>query len=147
MKKILFILISGIIFAGCEPNEELYKELDKEKDPYSENIEYTLTEGDYSTIENLLTGDDTTFTEYLGDNGNSIIEGFPVNDIIPLFLEEKYPALGKNSEAKITYNFIPAYLEKFDNVVVDTLTDISYSGDEPDEEIPGILKDSILPRA
>ena len=142
MKKILFILISGIIFAGCEPNEELYNKLDKEKEPYSENIEYTLTESDYSTINNLLPAEDSAYVDYIGDN--SFTEGFPVNEILPLFLDDKFPALDKNSEAKITYNFIPAYLEKFDKVTDDTLTDITYSGEEPDEEIPGLLKDSLL---
>mgnify|MGYP000332455873 FL=1 len=142
MKKILFILIFGIIFAGCEPNEELYNKLDKEKEPYNENIEYTLTEGDYSTMESFLTGEDTTFIDYIGDN--SIAEGFPVDNIIPLFLENKYPVLNKNSSAKITYNLIPAYLKKFNEAVVDTLTDIAYSGEEPDENIPGLL-DSIRP--
>jgi len=165
MKKILFILISGIIFTGCEPNEELYNKLDKEKEPYNENIEYTLTESDYSTMESLLTGDDTTFTEYIDDN--SITEGFPVNDIVPLFLEDKFPALDKNSSAKITYNFIPAYLKKFDKNLVRTITENHYEsldfapeeetgeptdrnyfiGEEPNEFIPELLKDSILPFA
>jgi len=165
MKKILFILISGIIFTGCEPNEKLYNELDKEKEPYNENIEYTITESDYSTMEGLLTGDDTTFTKYIDDN--SIAEGFPVNDIIPLFLEDKFPALDKNSSAKITYNFIPAYLKKFNKNKVYTLTENHYEsfdfasenetgeptnryyfiGEEPNEFIPELLKDSILPFA
>ena len=145
MKKILFILISGIIIAGCEPNEELYKELDKEKDPYSKNVEYTLTESDYSTISGLIPKEDSAFVDYVNDN--SFREGFPVNKIVPLFLGERYPALGKSSEATIHYNFIPNYLKKFDEVVVDTLTEVTYSGEEPDEEIPVLLKDSLLPFA
>ena len=145
MKKILFILISGIIFAGCEPNEELYNKLDKEKEPYNKKIEYTLTESDYSTISGLIPEKDSALVDYVGDN--SFKEGFPVNNIVPRFLDDKFPALDKNSEATINYNFIPAYLKKFDEQFVDTLTGVTYSGDEPDNEIPAILKDSILPLA
>jgi len=145
MKKILFILISGIIAFGCEPNEELYEKLDKEKDPYSEKVEYTLTESDYSTISDLVPEEDSVYVDYVGDN--SFAEGFPVNDIVPLFLADKYPALDKNSEATINYNFIPGYLDKFNNEFpVDTL-ELTYSGEQPDEEIPVLLKDSILPFA
>ncbi|MFP4449098.1 MAG: hypothetical protein ACLFPH_10225, partial [Bacteroidales bacterium] len=54
MRKLIYLsIIAGLLIAGCEPNEELYKELDKEIEPYHENIEITLTPDNYSTISQL----------------------------------------------------------------------------------------------
>jgi hypothetical protein len=145
MKKILFILLSGIIAFGCEPNEELYEKLDKEKEPYHENIEYTLTSADYSSITNLIPEKDSVYRDYVESNG--FYEGFPVKDIIPLFLGDKFPALNKGSQATINYNITPRYLEKFNDVSIDTLDDVTYSGTQPDDSIPGMLKNSLLPLA
>jgi len=145
MKKLIFILLSGIIAFGCEPNEELYEKLDKEKEPYSENIEYTLKSQDYSTISNLLSGKDTIFRDSI--RSTSFDDGFPIKDIIPLFLADKFPALKGGSQAAINYNMTPAYLKKFDKVIVDTLEGVTYSGTEPDDNIPQILKDSLFPLA
>ncbi len=145
MKKILFILLSGIIAFGCEPNEELYEKLDKEKEPYHENIEYTLNSGDYSTISNLIPEEDSVYVDFVESNG--FYEGFPVKDILPLFLADKFPALKGGSQATINYQITPRYLDKFNEVIVDTLDGVTYSGTEPDDNIPGILKDSLLPLA
>jgi hypothetical protein len=147
MKKILFILISGIIAFGCEPNEELYEKLDKEKEPYNENIEYTLKSQDYSTISNLLTGKDTIFRDSI--RSTSFEDGFPIKDIVPLFLADKFPALKKESQATLHYEITPSYLSNFDEVKSYdyNLNEDTLSGTDPDDIFPEMLGDSILPFA
>jgi hypothetical protein len=145
MKKLIFILLSGIIAFGCEPNEELYEKLDKEKEPYNASIEYTLKAEDYSTISGLLSGRDTIYRDSI--RSSSFEDGFPIKDIIPLFLTNKFPALKKESQATVHYEITPSYLSSFDKVKSFELEGDTLSGTEPDEIFPVMLEDSILPLA
>src|SRR6056297_1779013 len=154
MKKILFITIAltGIIFFGCNPNKELYDKLDEQKEPYHENIEYTLKPSDYETVSDLaledaVTTNDSTVAYAIEENESFTDEG-PASEYIPAFLGYKFQALKKNSSAKVTYNYTPPYLDKFSNVFKDTLEQRFYDSleinffspdDAPGDLIPTIL--------
>ena len=162
MKKILFVLMVGLIFAGCEPNEELYDKLDEQQGPYNEQIAYTLQSADYSRISDLV--EDSVVSEYIEDNYKFHAD-HPIKEIFPLFLDDKFPALDKKSKVNLTYDYSPGYLEKFNDVVVDTLSAANYDtlatydtlefgddveflmGEQPDKYLPQLLSNELRPFA
>ncbi|MFW6095465.1 MAG: hypothetical protein ACOC8S_03380 [Bacteroidota bacterium] len=145
MRKLIYLsVIVGLLFAGCEPNEELYKELDKEKEPYSDNIEDSLTSDDYSTIKELAlakakTAEDSSKANSI-ENYESFSSSRSPENYIPLYLSEEYKALDKGSNAKVTYNFYvgePEYLSKFGSADVYTLNEEDYDSMGEEEGEPG----------
>jgi len=112
MKKLLFLsIITGIFLAGCNPNEELYDELDKvTSDAYTDQLEYTLTEGDYSTIADLALADaetpeDSSRIENIDEYG-AFADEFKAADYVPAFLANKYIALDQGSVIRVNYNYM-----------------------------------------
>jgi len=154
MKKILFITITltGIIFFGCNPNDELYDKLDKQKAPYHEDIEYTLKPSDYESVSDLALGkavnaQDSSIAYAIEENESFSDEG-PASEYIPAFLSYKFQALKKNSSAKVTYNYTPPYLDKFSTVFKDTLEQRFYDSLDVNffspDNAPGDLIPTIL---
>lgn len=95
MKKIIYLIILGAFFIGCNPLEDIYNGLDESI--ISGDIEYTLTDEDYEDLD-LSYG-----------NFNSVDQA---NEILPDFLSDKFPALGKVSTALITvdvYKLVETY--------------------------------------
>ena len=145
MKKILsYILGIGLLITACDPMDEIYDDLDKIENPYTENVELTLTDADYESV-----GADN----YYFDDAN------PAADLIPGILSEKYPALEYGSSALVTYNFGMGYpdLSDYSGATYYNLTDADYnsasqvvgvaqyfSPENPaDDYIPAILSASI----
>ncbi|AUS04730.1 membrane lipoprotein lipid attachment site-containing protein [Pseudotamlana carrageenivorans] len=90
MKKILFLLVAvGAMLAGCNPMEDVYKELDKVENPIVGSSEYTLQDDDYSAMGLSFSSFDTEDQ---------------AKEEIPGFLETLYPFWGNGSQALITYN-------------------------------------------
>jgi len=112
MKKFLFLsIIASILLAGCNPNEELYDELDKKtSDAYTDQFSYSLTEGDYSTITDLALEDATTpeDSNMIGmiEEYHAFADEFGAADYIPQFLGNKYVALDQGSSINVTYNYM-----------------------------------------
>jgi len=95
MKKILYMVsLLAVIFAGCDPMEDVYNDLDaKGGDKNIQELEYTLTDADYSAI---------------GDNPakyKSFSSYDPAADFLPAFLGEKYATLDENSVINVTYMY------------------------------------------
>jgi hypothetical protein len=154
MKRIIFITITltGIIFFGCNPNKELYDKLDEQKEPYKEDIKYTLKPSDYEDVKDLALEDAVTTQDsavaYSIEENESFTDEAPASEYIPAFLEYKFQALKKNSSVKVTYNYTPPYLEVFSSVFKDTLDQEYYDSldvsifspdDAPGDLIPTIL--------
>lgn len=97
MKKInkIFwaIFLGSIIFVSCDPNKDLYNQMDKEKEPYNEHLEYTLTEADYGRFEGFI------------EDYNAFSDSFPAMDYIPDILKIRFPTLNLESSAMVTYNY------------------------------------------
>lgn len=154
MKKLILIILAltGIVFFGCNPNDDLYKDLDESKEPYKESFDYTLKPDDYETIKQLaeeraVTPEDSSLAESIETN-ESFSDETPVSDYIPPFLAYKFQALKEESAIRVTYNYIPPYLEKFSSVFKDTLEQKYYDSldvsvfspdDAPGDLIPTIL--------
>src|SRR6056297_595418 len=165
MKKIVYLLtLLMVVFSACEPNEELYEQLDETKDPYNGSVEYTLTANDYETITSLALAnatneDDSTWAEYVTEF-EAFNDKYPGSEYIPHLLPDLFPAYNKNSSANVTFNYIadiPAELATYANAKVIEFTSNYYNSVNeyvgaaeyfypeyhPDFYIPDILKDSI----
>lgn len=94
LKKIFLLSFVGVgmLFTACEPNEELYEELDEIKKPFNEEVEYTLIEDDY-----------TRFDGFIEDN-LAFSDSFPSMDYIPEVLKVRFVTLKEESTAQVTYN-------------------------------------------
>lgn len=90
MKKILYsLLVFSMVFASCEPLEDINNIVDATEIPIVGKTEYTLIDTDYSAL-NLENG-------RLG----SVEE---VNEKLPAFLTDKFNFLGNESEVTLGYN-------------------------------------------
>ncbi len=128
MKKIIFSLSALIILlAGCNPNKEIYKQLDAAQGPFTQNINYTFKDADYTTTSKLA----LAYAQNAQDSANiKAIDTYKsfgphreASDYVPLFLEATFLAPDSGSAASITYKY--DYSQVFtDNVVIthDTLT-------------------------
>ncbi|TNJ45366.1 hypothetical protein KFZ70_06360 [Tamlana fucoidanivorans] len=84
-----YVMIIGFILVGCNPNQDIYDEIALNAKPISGDVAYTLTEEDY-----------TEELELRFPNFGSEDEA---KELIPILLEDKYPALKDGSSAFITY--------------------------------------------
>ncbi|MBS0012174.1 MAG: hypothetical protein KFF49_12235 [Bacteroidales bacterium] len=111
-KAIYFIMAISIILASCDPMAEIYDELEQMDTGYASEFVYDLTSDDYAAIADLTSnGAAASFIE----NNEAFSDEYPASLYVPAYLEELYPALGKNSIGKIGYNFSMAYPEYLDN--------------------------------
>lgn len=93
-KKIFLLGLVGIglFFTACEPNDELYEELDRKKQPYNDKVEYTLVETDYTRFGGFI-------RDYL-----AFSDSFPSMDYIPDILKVRFVTLKEESTAQVTYD-------------------------------------------
>lgn len=90
MKKILLLLtVFSMVFASCDPMEDINKELDGVETVIVGEAEFTLTDADYDDLGLNFTNFGST------DEAKSMIPGH---------LSEKYPVWGKNSSALVTFS-------------------------------------------
>lgn len=96
MRKKIYFSVMAILFllVGCEPNQDLYEELDSLQRPYSRSIEYTLVAADYNAIGGVVASQQA----FTSDN--------PAMDHIPTLLSRKFVALNVGSSAMVTYNML-----------------------------------------
>ncbi|HRW62469.1 MAG TPA: choice-of-anchor J domain-containing protein [Bacteroidales bacterium] len=165
MKKLLYILILLIVgFSSCDPNEDIYKELDDLKQPYSGQVEYIFSTNDYEDAAAIamamaINEQDSTWAGYLEDF-EAFNDSFPASEIVPHLLAGLFPAYNKNSVANVTYNYIadlPGDLAVYttaeqysfasdDYADVDSLVNITgyfYPEFNPDLYVPSILENNV----
>lgn len=165
MKKLVYLLTLLIVaFSACDPNEEIYEQLDELKEPYKGSVEYTLTSNDYETLTSLAlanasNAEDSTWAEYITEF-EAFNDSFPGYDYIPHLLPDLFPAYNNKSVANVTFNYIadiPYELEIYSNAgeiefssnfykAVNENVGVAgyfYPEYNPDLFIPNILKDSI----
>jgi len=134
MKKIfLYIPLIALFLASCDPLSDVYSELDEAKVPYKEAINYTLTSADYkvaskAALAKATNKADSTLAKSI-ESSLAFNTTFTANDYVGTILSTNFPALNKNSVAKVTYNYsegTPAYLSDLVNAESITLTDNDY---------------------
>ena len=90
MKKIIYCLaILGTTMMSCNPNEDIYNELDAQASPIVGDAVYTLTDDDYDALS-LNYG-----------NFNSTEDA---KDMIPGLLSDIFPVWGLGSSALVSFN-------------------------------------------
>lgn len=121
MKTVNYIfagfILAFLMLSACNPNEDLYDNLDSKQEPYNEKIEYTLTDADYGSF-------DGSIKTYKAFNDTA-----PAMDYVPGLLAQKFVALNLKSAINITYNFmIVDTVKAWGNVVFGyTLTEDDYN--------------------
>ena len=130
MKHIsIFSIIAGLLFmTGCDPNKELYEELDRAQQPYHKAIEYTLLPADYTSVGGVVS------------SIQAFTEAHPAMDYVPGMLSRKFIALNLGSSAMVHYNFLladPLWLHAGFGY---ELTEADYAG----LGVPGAFSPSIL---
>lgn len=89
MKKIIYLIaILGVALTGCNPNEEIYNEIDAQESPIVGDASFTLSDEDYDDL-------DLSF-----GNFNSVDDA---KSMLPAFLSDKYPVWGAGSSALVTF--------------------------------------------
>ncbi len=99
MKKIIYCLvILGLAITSCNPNEDIYNQLDAQEEIIAGDVEYTLTDEDYDELEKTF------------GNFNSEDEA---KTLIPGLLASKFPVWGLGSSANVTFDlYAPKREEK-----------------------------------
>lgn len=100
----------ALAFASCEPMEDVYDEIDANKGfEYVQNIEYTLSAEDYSSISKMAlvsatNADDTVKAKAIESLLSFSDERLAAN-YLPGFLDNKYQTFDPTSSAIITYSY------------------------------------------
>jgi hypothetical protein len=112
MKKIFYsFAILSLLFASCNPMEDIYNELDAKENVISGEAKITLADADYTS---------------LGLNFGNFSSTNDAKEMIPGFLSNKYPVWGKESLAEVTFKlYAPKRNEK--SLAVYTVTSQDYS--------------------
>ena len=101
MKKIIYLICSGLIaFTSCDPMEDVYQELDAQKDAglYNKDMALTLTTANYQSLKGK-----TGVPSYVNNSFYFATEEEAAT-LIPLYLNAAFPQLDNGSSAAVTYN-------------------------------------------
>ena len=103
-----FLIIVAVALTACNPMEDINKQIDQQAPAPSEKFDYTLTDADYATIKSLALADaaskaDSSVAKAIATK-SALPEGYAAQ-YIPTVLGNNYIALGKESVAKVSYNF------------------------------------------
>lgn len=146
MKKIIYCLaILGITFVGCNPNEDIYKEIDAIDNPIVGQDDYTLTSEDYDALE-------LSYGSFSSEED--------AKTMLPAFLSELYPSWGEGSAVTVGYQLYIGSAEGVSDYTGDDPEDIYqlsnadyattgsdafgfYPNEDSDDHIPGILDTEI----
>ncbi|MCF8339023.1 MAG: hypothetical protein K9I74_13690 [Bacteroidales bacterium] len=148
LKKIIYVaVLIGVFLTGCNPNDEIYDDLDKAAEPYTKKIEIALEGTDYSEISEMLYQIEDTTAGDIIDNNNYFSEQAPAADHVPLLLNDRYPEYGKGSKAIVTYDYyLGEKTFEFNNRDYEWFADDSisnnqyfYSDNPPEDNIPDYL--------
>lgn len=100
--------LAVLTLASCDPMHDVYEELDKDKLPVNNKIEYTLTGDDYTNISKQAlaiaeNAADSALAKSIASK-QAFNETFKAPEFVPALLTKMYPQLGFTSTAQVTYN-------------------------------------------
>ncbi len=159
--KYITIVLFGV-FSSCNLINPLEDELDALDNKLNKQIEYTLSNEDFSTLTNLalyIYPDDTVNIDFINNN-RYFTETVPAAQYVPLFLNNKFPNFGAGTYADISYNYsgeMPDNLQSYTKLPKYMLTSDDYQSinDDvlaagylypvfgPEKHLPQILKEQI----
>ncbi|MCD4832579.1 MAG: hypothetical protein K8R31_02200 [Bacteroidales bacterium] len=146
MKKILslFILSGLIVFSACDPMEDIYNEIDADREPVNAEVSYTFTADDYAAaseyaIKDAVTVEDTANAEDIEDM-EAFNMYYTAETYVPYVLTDMYDVLNDGSVATVTYdNYIGGldYLDNFGSADAYELVTADYDAMGEGEDEPG----------
>lgn len=100
--------LAVLTLASCDPMHDVYEELDKDKLPVNNKIEYTLVKADYKAIsesaEKLAQTDEEKALAKNILSKEAFNDTYVASEFVPALLAQKFPQLGFTSTAQVTYN-------------------------------------------
>ncbi len=117
-----YIIIFGLLFSACNPNKEIYEELDSLKKPYKADLEYSLKDADYTALSKLLKDSAESAAKYIGKM-KAFGKNVPVSKYAGVFLDNKFIAPKNNSSCHLHYRYS---VNEYDSINVYELTDDDY---------------------
>ena len=92
--SLLFLVAGLLLISGCDPNKELYEELDRAQEPYNKAIEYTLVPADYTSVGGVVS------------SIQAFTETYPAMIYVPAMLARKFIALNLGSSAMVHFRYL-----------------------------------------
>ncbi|MDR1671207.1 MAG: choice-of-anchor J domain-containing protein [Alistipes sp.] len=123
MKKLLYLLIAvaGVGFAACSDQDAVVDKIidDAKKGLYAAQLDYTLTDADYSAISSAANTEAETDADKalaVAVNSTKALNGYATAEtFVPARLAALYPALRQGSSVNVTYKYTdgrPEYLSR-----------------------------------
>lgn len=100
-----------ITFSACNPNEDIYDDLDNAKPEYEGLVEnFVFSSDDYSTasknaLKVAVTHDDSTYAKFI-NSMEAFNKFYTAEDYVGSIIADYFPEYGKNSRAYVTYNYV-----------------------------------------
>jgi hypothetical protein len=144
MKKIIYLLVLGAIFVGCNPLDDIHSDIDAQDNPVIGIDAFTMTSEDYANI--VEQGDDDDPDYYETFEAFSDVDDAKV--MLPAFLSDKYPYWGNGSAVTVSFNLYdgnPEDVSAFTNADVYNLGADEYITNNsnaflPSEDVEGTLE-------
>jgi len=113
-KFLLIISLAVLLFTACDPNKDIYDNYNNSIKPYSEQINITLVDADYTATKtyNLPFAQNAIDSNAVKaiDTYKSFASTRPADIYVPLFLKKTYIALDSASQATVTYKIDNSYV-------------------------------------
>ena len=98
MKKIIYLsAFLGIILMGCNPNEDIYNDIDGQENPVVGTDAFKMSSDDYAELS-----DETNNDFYETYESFSSIDD--AKSVLPEFIADRYPFWGKGSSVTVDFN-------------------------------------------
>lgn len=120
--KYKFFLIAVLLFGACDPLEDEIAVIEAENSIPTDDIEYTLTEDDYETADEVC--------ECAGFGSFSDVEDVKIG--VPAVLADVFPALGNGSSAIVTYDLFRGFTAPEAEAFLDAADDARHTVTEAD---------------
>lgn len=139
MRKIFSLLfVVTVLFSACNPNKDIYDDLDEQKEAYHNTVDLTFTDSDYETAGKLALATAQNASDsskaYAVKNYKNFSDYVSAADFVPAYLANRFLAYGENSVANVTYKFYLGslnYLNSFGDAESYELTDADYEAMGP----------------
>lgn len=147
MKNIfIYLLLFGLVLTACNPNKEIYDELDAMKVPYRTDLEYTLTDDDYSAIADLA--EDAATTEEEMEMAAAIADmmafskNIPVSSYVGPYLDGIFIAPDSGSSCMVRYRYL---VNEYDSIAEYELSASDYDAIGGQVATDGAFSSAALP--
>lgn len=132
IKNIIIAAQAGLLLLACNPMSDVYQKLDEAREPYREDIAYTLTEADYTAASNAAlalaqNAADSAAAKRIKSE-QAFNPTFGPENLVPAQLSATFKALNKKSTANVTYNMNSENLGHLSSML-DSLKKYSYEAD------------------